>query len=314
MLFDRRVPCGAGRDSRYQSRSQASAGAPVPLPSCAVGATSRLARLPSCAVGWWRHPPYPGSCRASPSPRLGLSACAAGTSAPGPAGDLVAGEVLNKVPVAIGMTPRLYSYILEHTREPEVLRQLREATAAVSGAHMQITPEQGALLALLVELIGARRVVEVGVFTGYSSTAMAMALPPDGRLVALDRDERPLELARRFWAQAGLADRVELRVGPALDSLGQLLARDGPGSYDMAFIDADKRSYDQYYELLLKLVRPGGLIAIDNTLFFGRVVEPEPNDKAAIALRDLNAKLLADPRVSVSLVPIGDGMTLCRRR
>ncbi|KXZ49246.1 hypothetical protein GPECTOR_22g838 [Gonium pectorale] len=182
---------------------------------------------------------------------------------------------------------------------------------------MQITPEQGTLLALLVELVGARRVVEVGVFTGYSSTAMALALPADGRLVALDRDERPLELAKRFWKLAGVEERIELRVGPALASLEQLLERDGPGSYDMAFIGmeyADKRSYDKYYELLLKLVRPGGLIAIDNTLFYGRVVQPEASDKAAVALRDLNSKLLLDERVSVSVVPIGDGMTLCRRR
>ncbi|GLI62057.1 hypothetical protein VaNZ11_004485 [Volvox africanus] len=231
-----------------------------------------------------------------------------------PRESLVPGETLNKVPLALGMTARVYGYLLEHTREPQVLRQLREATAAVSGAHMQVTPEQGALLGLLVELIGARRVVEVGVFTGYSSSAMAMALPPDGKLVALDRDERPLELARRFWQLAGVADKVELRVGPALESLEQLLERDGPGSYDMAFIDADKRSYDQYYEFMLKLVRPGGLIAIDNTLFYGRVVEPEANDKAAIALHQLNVKLLEDQRVSIGMLPIGDGMTLCRRR
>ncbi|GIL75273.1 hypothetical protein Vretifemale_5081 [Volvox reticuliferus] len=234
-------------------------------------------------------------------------------SGPGhPPGSLVPGETLNKIPLALGMTPRVYGYLLEHIREPQVLRQLREATAAISGAHMQVTPEQGALLGLLVEVIGARRVVEVGVFTGYSSCAMAMALPPDGQLVALDRDERPLELARRFWQLAGVADKVELRVGPALQSLEQLLERDGLGSYDMAFID--KRSYDQYYELSLKLVRPGGLIAIDNTLFYGRVAEPKASDKAAIALHQLNVKLLDDQRVSISMIPIGDGMTLCRRR
>ncbi|EFJ49610.1 hypothetical protein VOLCADRAFT_59153, partial [Volvox carteri f. nagariensis] len=214
----------------------------------------------------------------------------------------------------LSMTSRLYGYLLEHTREPKVLQQLREATAAVSGAHMQVTPEQGALLGLLVELTGARRIVEVGVFTGYSSCAMAMALPPDGRLVALERDERPLHMARQFWQMAEVADRVEVRLGPALESLEQLIERDGPASYDMAFIDADKRSYDKYYEILLQLVRPGGLIAIDNTLFYGRVVEPQANDKAAMALQQLNAKLLSDPRVTMSLVPIGDGMTLCRRR
>ncbi|GFR47532.1 hypothetical protein Agub_g9253 [Astrephomene gubernaculifera] len=229
-------------------------------------------------------------------------------------GGLVAGEVINKVPTAVGMTPRLYGYILQHTREPEVLRQLRAETAGVHGAHMQITPEQGALLALLVELSGARRVVEVGTFTGYSSLAMALALPAEGRLVALDIDEQPVQMARKYWQLAGVGERVEARIGPALASLQQLLEQEGPGSYDMAFIDADKRSYDAYYEMLLQLVRPGGLIAIDNTLFFGRVVEPQADDKAGIALRDLNAKLLRDERVSVSMVPIGDGMTLCRRR
>ncbi|PNH08045.1 O-methyltransferase mdmC [Tetrabaena socialis] len=194
------------------------------------------------------------------------------------------------------------------------LPNLSHRIPAVRAAALQITPEQGALLGLLVQLMGARRVVEVGVFTGYSSCAMAMALPADGRLVALDRDERHMEMARRFWQLAGVAEQVECMIGPASASLERLLERDGPGSYDMAFIDADKRSYDGYYEQLLELVRPGGLIAIDNTLFYGRVVQPQAGDKAAEALRDLNTKLLHDPRVSVSLVPIGDGMTLCMCR
>lgn len=212
------------------------------------------------------------------------------------------------------MSPQLYGYLLAHTREPEVLQQLRAETAAVNGAHMQVTPEQGALLGLLVELLGCRRVIELGVFTGYSSTAIALALPADGRLVALDKDERTMAVAQRYWQLAGVSERVEARLGPALASLEALLARDGPSSYDMAFVDADKRAYDKYYELLLQLVRPGGLIAIDNTLFYGRVVQPEANDKPATALRELNAKLHADPRVTSVIVPIGDGMTLCRKR
>ncbi|PNW73770.1 hypothetical protein CHLRE_13g571950v5 [Chlamydomonas reinhardtii] len=262
------------------------------------------------------HAMYPGSPRRScVEVRRNCSGRvrAASEVSPGKAAS-TGGRVINKVPVAIGMTPQVYDYMLEHTREPEVLRRLREETADVHGSHMQITPEQGALLGLLVELVGAKRVVEVGVFTGYSSTAMALALPADGKLVALDRDERPVAMAQRYWGLAGVEERVELRVGPAEESLQALLERDGPGSYDMAFIDADKRAYDSYYELLLQLVRPGGLIAIDNVLFYGKVADPPPGDKAALALRDLNAKLLADTRISVSMVPIGDGMTLCRRR
>ncbi|KAG2500568.1 hypothetical protein HYH03_001338 [Edaphochlamys debaryana] len=281
----------------------------MPARGCAAAkatARSALARGPASPSS----APWPRGLHSVPR-----AAPAKPSSPPGGAdGTFVAGEVVNKQPVAMGMSPELYGYVLRNTREPEVLRRLRAETATVNGAHMQVTPEQGSLLGLLVELLGAVRVLDLGVFTGYSSTAMALALPEDGRVYALDRDERPMQMARKYWAEAGVSGKVEAMVGPGVESLQTLLQREGPGFLDLAFIDADKRQYETYYELLLQLVRPGGLIAIDNTLFHGRVVNPTPEDKAGQALAALNAKLLTDPRVTVVLVPIGDGMTLCRRR
>lgn len=212
------------------------------------------------------------------------------------------------------MTPGVYAYLLQHTREPQVLRDLRQETSRMPGSHMQITPEQGALLGLMVQLTGAQRVVEVGVFTGYSSLAMALALPAGGRLVALDKDPKTMAVAQEFWKAAGVSGKVEAMVGPALDSLRQLLERDGPGSYDMGFIDADKRAYEEYYALLMQLVRPGGLIAVDNVLFYGRVANPEATDKAAQALAAFNTARMRDERIDFCIIPIGDGMALCRRR
>ncbi|KAJ9522099.1 hypothetical protein QJQ45_005183 [Haematococcus lacustris] len=196
----------------------------------------------------------------------------------------------------------------------QVLALLREETSRMQGYRMQITPEQGCLLGLLVELTGARRAVEVGVFTGYSSISIAQALPEDGHLLALDVDERTMAVARKYWELAGVAHKVEGVVGPAAMSLQDALQREGPNSYDFAFIDADKQGYDTYYEILLRLVRPGGLIVIDNVLWYGRVADPEETDKATMALKALNHKLLHDPRISLSIVPVGDGVALCRRR
>ncbi|MEW5300988.1 MAG: hypothetical protein WDW38_009436 [Sanguina aurantia] len=212
------------------------------------------------------------------------------------------------------MTPVLYAYLLQHTRETKVLADLREATGAVTGSHMQVTPEQGQFLAFLVEMLGVQAAIEVGVFTGYSSLAIALALPANGRLIALDRDAGTMAMAESFWEKAGVRHKVDSRVGPALASLQQLLEVEGPGSFDFAFIDADKRAYWQYYELCLELLRPGGVIAVDNVLFYGKVANPEVKDKATVALRDFNARLLLDRRVTISTVPVGDGLALCRKR
>ena len=195
-----------------------------------------------------------------------------------------------------------------------MLRRLRDRTAAIPEHGMQIAPEQGAFMALLVKVMGARTCLEVGTFTGYSSTAVALALPPEGRLVCCDLSREWTDVAREAWTEAGVADRVELRLGPALETLDQLLTEGGAGRFDFAFIDADKPNYDGYVERALHLVRPGGMIAIDNVLWSGRVADPSDNDESTVAIRELNEKLAADERVEVAMVPIGDGLTLLRVR
>lgn len=215
----------------------------------------------------------------------------------------------------LAITDALYDYILANSlREPAVLRRLREETAALPNAGMQISPEQGQFMALLVELLGARRTLEVGVFTGYSSLVVALALPPDGRVVACDVSEEYTAIARRYWAEAGVAEKIDLRLGPAVATLDQLLAAGDAGTFDFAFIDADKERYDRYYEQTLQLLRPGGLIAIDNVLQAGRVADPATNNDAVNAIRALNAKIHRDERVTASLLPLGDGLTLARKR
>lgn len=216
---------------------------------------------------------------------------------------------------SIGLSEELNAYLVAMgVREPEVLRQLRDETAAMPEARMQIAVEEGALLSLLVKIIGARQVLEVGTFTGYSSTAMALALPPDGRIVCCDVSKDFTDVARRTWAAAGVEDRVDLRLAPALETLDALLAEDGAGSFDLAFIDADKTNYRGYVEGALLLVRPGGLIAIDNVLWSGRVIDAENTDEDTQAIRDLNADLATDERVDITMVPIADGLTLLRVR
>jgi predicted O-methyltransferase YrrM len=215
----------------------------------------------------------------------------------------------------IGISDELAKYVVEvGAREPDVLARLRAETAAMPNHRMQIAPEQGAFLALLVQLVGARRCLEVGTFTGYSSTAVALALPKDGRLLCCDVSEEWTSVARRYWDEAGVADKVELRVAPAAETLDQLLAAGEESTYDFAFVDADKAGYDGYYERLLRLVRPGGLIALDNTLWGGRVLEPDAEDEDTRAIQTLNAKLAGDERVSLSMVPMADGVTLALRR
>jgi predicted O-methyltransferase YrrM len=200
------------------------------------------------------------------------------------------------------------------TRETPVQRRLREETAVLPHARMQIGPDQAALLALLVRLTGARRVLEVGTFTGYSALALASALPEDGRLITCDVSAEWTAVARRHWQEAGVAGRVELRLGPAVGTLAELLRAGGAGSFDLAFIDADKPSYDAYYEACLRLLRPGGLVLVDNALWSGAVADPSANDPETEALRALNEKVRDDPRVEACLLTVGDGVLLARKR
>ena len=215
----------------------------------------------------------------------------------------------------IALTDKVYDYLLANSlREPPLLARLREETAVMPAANMQIGPEQGQFMALLVELIGARRTLEVGTFTGYSALSVALALPADGRVVACDISEEFTAVARRYWAEAGVADKIDLRLGPAVETLDALIAEGLSGAFDFMFIDADKQGYDAYYERGLALLRPGGLIAIDNVLWNGAVADPARQDKETRAIRALNRKVQADERVGISLVPIGDGLMLARKR
>jgi predicted O-methyltransferase YrrM len=211
----------------------------------------------------------------------------------------------------LALTDRLYEYLLAHTpREPEVLDRLRAETARLPQSIMQISPVQGQFLALLLKLTGAAKTLEVGVFTGYSSLWTALTLPPGGRVVACDVSEEFTSIARRYWAEAGVADKITLRLAPATETLDALIAGGEAGTFDFAFVDADKENYDAYYERALKLVRRGGLIVFDNMLWYGKVADPAVQDADTVALRALNDKLSRDERVFVSLVPVGDGMTL----
>ena len=215
----------------------------------------------------------------------------------------------------IGLSPELLAYVHKvGMREDEDLRRLREETAAHPMARMQISAEQGQFITLLIELIGARKTFEVGTFTGYSAMCVAKAMGPAGRVVALDISEEYTAVARRHWADAGITDRIDLRLAPAVDNLKAMVAAGESGTYDFAFIDADKTGYDAYYEYALKLLRIGGIIAIDNVLWSGRVIDPTDTTEDTAALRLLNQKIAADERVTVSMVPIGDGLTLARKR
>jgi caffeoyl-CoA O-methyltransferase len=214
------------------------------------------------------------------------------------------------------LTDPVYDYLLSvGTRETDVARELREATRAATRAHgMQISPEQGAFLAVLVKMIGARRTIEVGTFTGYSALVVAQALPDDGQLIACDVSEEWTAVGRPFWARAGVADRIDLRLKPAAETLAELIAAGEAGAFDFAFIDADKSGYDTYYESCLALVRRGGVIGVDNVLWGGSVADAARTDADTEAIRALNAKVHADPRVDACLLPIGDGLTIAVKR
>jgi predicted O-methyltransferase YrrM len=212
------------------------------------------------------------------------------------------------------MSDRIEDYVAAHAPESEAARRLRADTAKLPQAGMQIGSDQAAFLALLVRSTGAKRCIEIGTFTGYSALAIAAALPADGRLVCCDISEEWTAIARRHWSAAGVSGRIDLRIGPASDTLKNLLARGEAGRYDFAFIDADKSAYDAYYEACLKLLRPGGLIALDNMLWSGRVADPDHHDTDTDAIRTLNAKIRSDARVEAALLTIGDGVMLARKR
>lgn len=216
---------------------------------------------------------------------------------------------------SIGLDNQLYNYLLSVSlREPEILEKLRQETANHPRSGMQISPEQGQFMSLLVQLIGAKKTLEVGVFTGYSSLSVALTLPADGKIIACDVSEEFTAIAQRYWQEAGVADKIDLRLAPALETLERLLATGQAETFDFAFIDADKENYDGYYERSLQLVRPGGLIAIDNVLWSGQVADEQNQDESTQAIRALNEKLHHDERITLSLVPIADGLTLAIKR
>ncbi len=209
----------------------------------------------------------------------------------------------------------VYDYILENTlRDNPRYQALRDETRDLPDAVMQISPDQGQLMALLIKLIGAKAAIEVGTYTGYSSMVVAAALPADGRLVACDIDPKMPAIGRRHWERSGLADKIDLRIGPASETLDAMIAAGEAGSYDFAFIDADKDSYGQYYEQCLELVRQRGLILIDNVLWGGRTADPANNDESTVAIRTLTKQMQADERVDFSLIPVGDGLSLAVKR
>ena len=213
------------------------------------------------------------------------------------------------------MDDQLLEYLRQNSvREPDVLQELREETQKLPHSGMQISPEQGQLMAMLVKLVNAHKIVEIGTFTGYSSTVMALAMPEDSQLIAFDISEEYTRTARRFWKKAGVDQRVKLVLGNAKESLKDFLQTGEQESVDLAFIDADKSSYAEYYECCLKLIRPGGLILVDNVLWSGQVADASNHDKDTEALRIFNAALSSDQRVDLCMVPIGDGLTIARKR
>ncbi|NEQ49836.1 MAG: SAM-dependent methyltransferase, partial [Leptolyngbya sp. SIO3F4] len=212
----------------------------------------------------------------------------------------------------LNFTENLYSYLLSvGVRDSHLLQQLRKENAQHPRAVMQISPEQGQFMGFLIQLLGVKKALEIGVFTGYSSLVIAMALPKDGQLIACDISDEYTTMARKYWEKADVAHKVDLRIAPAIDTLNQLIEEEHSNSFDFAFIDADKSNYDNYYEQTLKLIRPGGLIAIDNVLWSGRVAEPKENhDNRTKRIHALNEKIHGDERVSMCLLPIADGLML----
>jgi predicted O-methyltransferase YrrM len=213
------------------------------------------------------------------------------------------------------LSTALHAYLVDHSvREADVLQRLRAETARDDMSMMQIGPEQGQFMQLLAKLMGARKCLEVGVFTGYSSLAVALVLPDEGRIVACDVSEKWTAIARKYWLEAGVADKIDLRIAPALSTLDALIDAGEAGSFDFAFIDADKVNYLNYYERALTLVRRGGLIAVDNTLWGGQVIDKKSNSNDTLAIRQFNDRIRSDPRVHLSMLPLGDGLTLALKQ
>jgi predicted O-methyltransferase YrrM len=216
---------------------------------------------------------------------------------------------------SIGLDPDLHAYLIAHgVREPDILRRLRDETASLPQHNMQIAPEQGAFMALLVGLAGSRRAIELGTFTGYSSLAVLLAMPPDGTIVCCDVSDEWTSVARRYWAEAGVADRVDLRLAPAIETLDALLAGGAAGTFDFAFIDAAKVDYTDYHERIVQLLGSGGLAVYDNVLWSGGVIDEAKTDADTNGVRRLNERLATDERVTISMIPVGDGLTLALKR
>jgi len=215
---------------------------------------------------------------------------------------------------SITLDDRLYEYMLSVSlRESPLLKQLRQETAGMVGAQMQIAPEQGQFMAMLIKLTGARRALEIGTYSGYSALVCALALPEDGELITIDTSVEAPAVGRRYWEEAGLGDRVDFRNGFGADVLAELIDEGQQGTFDFVFIDADKTGYENYYELCLYLLKPGGLMLLDNVFWDGRVAQPENQEEETCAIRALNSKVHADPRVDMTLVPVGDGLTMVRK-
>ena len=211
----------------------------------------------------------------------------------------------------LNLTNDLRNYLQEKgMQEHKVLTELREETARIPESVMQICPEQGALMANLIRLMSAKKTIEIGTFTGYSALAVALALPEDGEIIACDISEEWTSIGQKKWEKAGVGDKIDLRIAPALETLENLMADGQEGTFDFAFIDADKANYLDYYKMCLKLVRKGGVIAIDNVLWSGAVIQNDINDIDTVAIRDLNDYLVQDERVALSMVPVGDGLTI----
>ena len=214
----------------------------------------------------------------------------------------------------LAISESIYQYLCDHSlREDPILKELRDHTYDMEERAMQIAPEQGQFMQMLIKLIGAKNTIEVGVFTGYSSLAIALVLPEDGRIVACDVNPQYTSVAEKFWVSAGVREKIDLRIGPARNTLSELISDGLTGTFDFAFIDADKINYDHYYELCLQLIRPGGLITVDNVLWGGATADDSINDTDTTSIRALNDKLHRDERIDLSLVPIGDGLTLAMK-
>ncbi len=210
---------------------------------------------------------------------------------------------------------KIYDYLKAVSlREPPILKRLREETAKLPGAIMQVSPDQGQFMALIAKITGVRKAIELGVYTGYSSLVVALVLPPDGHLIACDINDDYTNIARRYWDEAGVTEKIDLRIGPALDTLDEMLNTGEAGSYDFAFLDADKDEYAEYYERCLKLLRVGGLILVDNVFGFGKVFDESNADETIQTIRAFNKKLFTDDRIDLSIMPMGDGLSLARKK